>query len=65
MPVMALTLSLGLMSIGPMFDNIICLGPHWVCLLDEAYRGNYLAYAGNGTHSVTGAEKYWSKHYLR
>lgn len=43
-----------------MFDNIQCNGEDWVCFLDEAYRGNWTAYAGDGTHSVTGADEYWS-----
>lgn len=46
-----------------MFDNIVCLGDHWVCHLDEPYEDNHLAYTGDfegGIPSaVTGADVYW------
>lgn len=47
-----------------MFDNIEYQGwGSWVCFLDDPYKGNHVAYAGDfwdgKVESVTGAEEYW------
>lgn len=42
-----------------MFDNIECMGDHWICWLEEDFEGNWILYIGEGAESSTGAEIYW------